>query len=231
MEPLDREELEVIHFIETYWNAEDEFPSLKDLMKQFPDLDLEESFDKDTFIKALDLRGVIVPPDFDKYRSGQLTKPKMTKAQMAAVVLITDFRDRRSQGSKLKSIGVTTVQWNGWLRNAHFKKYLHDLSSKHFHDSLEVAHSGLLKKVEEGDTNAVKFYLELTGRYGGENTTVENLRLVISRLVESIQKHVREPEVIAAIEADFKLIADGKQPDSSPVGKMNVMVRNIEGAI
>ena len=199
---LSVKEIQVINWIEEWWLRRGSFPPVDQIKEFFPDFDLKESLNHDLFLTSLDNRGIKLPSADDK----------LSNEQLAAIAVMANFRDPRSPIAKLRSIGVTMTKWQGWMRNKHFKEFLHDLSATNFTDSIDVAQAGLLKAVEKGNTEAVKFYLEITGRYVPQSQEVTNIRLVIARLLEVLQIHVKDPNVLRVIMSDFETVVAGGQP-------------------
>ena len=195
MQPLTSYELEIVNNVEQYWHQHSKFP---------PDSFFKGSInllEKPAFKRAMAARGISINPS-------QL----LTKEQMAAVLAVTNYLDRRSQGAKLKALGISPQQWGGWLRNQDFKKYLHEVSSSFYEDALHVAQDAVIKKVEQGDMNAVKFYMESTNRYNSNQGEIQNLRVIIAKLVEVLQRRVTDPEILNSISHDFNLILNGQDP-------------------
>jgi hypothetical protein len=192
MEPLTLDEIKLVNKVEQYWHIKREFPP-----EDFFDNKL--ILNKPAFKRAMSMRGILMPsPDND-----------LSSEQMAAILVITNYLDKRSQAAKLKSLGVTPQQWQGWLKDHKFKTYLHNISSSTFEDALPTAYEGLLKKVEAGDVNAVKFYMEVTGRYTEDAGQVQNLKIIVARLIEVIQRRVKDPELLRAISSDFNTVLTG----------------------
>lgn len=202
--PLTALQQRVIGWINERWMAGLGFPSDNLVYKRFPEFDLKESLQHDIFLKALHNRGIILPSVHDE----------LTNEQLAAISVVCNFADQRSRSAKLRSLGITATKWQGWMKNKSFKKYLHDLSATNFQDNVHVAHEGLLKAVDRGSVDAIRFYLESTGRYTQSSAESQNIKIILARVIESIQKHVKDPNVLRAIAQDFELIMAGKAPIS-----------------
>lgn len=208
--PLTPVELDVISWIEHFcFNSKGQLPS-DDLVKaEFPGFNYKEAKSDPTFATALINRGITAPT---RHSSG------LSNQQVAAVLTVANFADRRAFTTKLNKLGITAAQWKGWLNNPKFKAFLNEATARDLEDSLNVVHDGLLKASDKGDVNAIKFYMELTGRHKPENQTVINLQVYLSRIVESIQRHVSGlpdgQKVISAIAKDFETILKGEIPQS-----------------
>lgn len=133
--------------------------------------------------------------------------------QLAAILLVANLSDRRGLKTKLNSVGVTLTQWNAWKKQKIFQEFLEQQLNKDLDTSLDAAFRGLHVGMDKGDPRAVQLYLELTGR---QPTEVErNYRQAIARIVESVQRHVKDPQIIAAIARDFEQIEQGRSPIAS----------------
>ena len=209
MPPLLPRQSQLISWIEASWHRTGNFPNKGHLNKSklYEDGDL----DHPTLRFALAQRGIDVPLT----RDDEIPK-ELTKEQLSAILTITDYTDKRSHMSKLKSLGLTSQQWHGWLANPTFKNYLHDVSSRGFKDATHLAEEGLIKGLERGDTNAVKLYMEMSGQYTQDTGTNLNIKIVVARIVESIQRHVQDPQTIQLIANDFEVIMGGGVPDTTP---------------
>ncbi len=205
MEPLTTQEALVIGFIEQFWNARGFFPPPNDLKRRGV-TDTNALYRKPVFIKAMQSRGITIPSDMG-------APVDLSKEQLAAILAMTDPLDRRLASSKLKLLGITTQQWNAWMKSEVFKSYVHELSAKNFVDGIHMAQVGLAKKLEDGDVNAIKYYYEVTGRFqGGDSSNVQNLRLIIAKLVEVLQRRIKDPDLLGEIGRDFDIILSGGTP-------------------
>lgn len=205
---LNPEEISAIHKIETYWQTYGRF--------QAPEgFNIREAIKKPAFIRALENRGIALPSTSEGF--------SLSEKQLAAITTVADFTNKKSIRSKLSSLGITMTEWQGWLRDEKFKEVLHKITSSTFEDSLHIAQTGLVQSMERGDVSAIKYYMEITGRYRESDLNAQNVKLMITRLIEAIQYRVKDPETMKALANDFNLIFDGKEP--------NYSVKQIEGVI
>lgn len=201
--------LQVIGWIEQYWLTRGKFPPVGRIKETYPRFNLKNALKHNTFRLALDNRGITIPPD--TLLEGEIERvADLTNEQIAAISVYVNFADPRSRTRKLSEMGIPPSKWNGWLQNKNFTDFLHELSTRNFTNSLSVAQEGLLKAVDRGDTNAVKLYMEMTGRYTANSGQNQNVRVIVARVVESIQKHVKDPNVLRAIANDFEVIMRGE---------------------
>lgn len=194
-------DMKVLVWIEQYHLRVGEFPNRELLSRQFPDFDLEANLKNEVFLNALKNRGIKLPSSDDN----------LSNEQVAAIAAVANFvADGRSLRAKLKDLGISPTKWQGWMRQKEFKTFLHDLTGNNFKDSLHVAQEGLLRSVERGNTDAIKFYLEATGQYQSPET--QNIKIILSRIMEAITINVKDPDVVRAIAADFERIMTGQPP-------------------
>jgi hypothetical protein len=199
----------VLNWVEQAYHKKRAFPSLKSIAdewpKTFPTINhVQNWIDSPVVNQALSNRGLLSG-------SAALTKQDtLSPAQSAAILTIANLSDRRSYTTKLKSLGITLTQWNAWKKQKAFRDFLHSQLTDDFETSLDRALSGLLKSVDSGNPRAVELYMEMTGRQPTENE--RNFKLAISRIVESVTRHVKDPTVIRAIAEDFEKIERGIDP-------------------
>lgn len=198
--PLSSDEIEAINFIEQYWHDNRRFPTEAELEKAYG-ASVERFFAHPTVHAALEARGIPRPPG----SKDELPKG-LTKLQLAAALKFLDVEDKRSLATKLKEIGVTTSQWYGWMKGKRFRDFVTDNTTRDFEESLHEAQMGLRKAVSDGNPAAIKLYYELTNRYNSNDGQIGNLKVVISQIIEAVQRHVTDPETLELIASDFSMI-------------------------
>lgn len=211
MNTLTVRDNQVISWLEVQYHETSSFPTVlliqSEWPKTFPTLpDVEHWLSQPHIHNALKNRGI--NPHTKPSQSSNLSQP-----QAAAILVVANLSDRRSLQAKLKSLGISTTQWAAWKKQPHFKKFLHEQLTADFETSLDRALSGLLKAVDNGNPRAVELYLEMTGRQPTENE--RNYRLAISRIVETITRHVKDPNLRRAIAEDFDKIERGIDPTAT----------------
>jgi hypothetical protein len=217
MQPLTELQLRVVTYIEQLHTRHGVFPRFKKLDLLFGEeegWDINEFLKHPTFRLALINRGITAPYSMNTGapEDEQYTPPKnFTREQMAAIATVINFEDRRSRSTKLKELGIPPTQWAGWMKDIAFKEYLQEVSAASLMDNVHVAHEGLLKSVDRGDVNAIKFYMEVTGRHTTDAPAMQNMKVMLTRLIESVQRHV-EPATMRLIAQDFDLIMTGGVP-------------------
>ena len=206
MSTLTVRDRNVLSWIETTYHDTHYLPTALQIQASWPK----------TFPTVPDVEFWLVKPHISQALSNRgLSKSdsqpsNLSEAQAAALLVVANLTDRRSVQTKLKSLGVTTTQWNAWKKQKHFRDLLHKQLTDDFETSLDRALSGLLKSVDSGNPRAVELYMELTGRQPTENE--RNYRLAISRIVECITRHVKDPTTRRLIAEDFDKIERGIDP-------------------
>lgn len=207
---MSPEQMKVLTFIEQWWHINESFPPVGTFSKQFPDFDINESLRHEGFRLALSNRGIHAPAQVNM--PGQTIPNALTPEQLAAITVMVNYADTRPRGTKLKELGISTTKWAGWMKNPVFKEYLQGLTAANFQDAMYIANEGLMKAIDRGDTNAVKFYMEITGRYTQDTPALQNVKLVVAKLVEAVQRHVKDPELLRSIGQDFDALLKGEAP-------------------
>lgn len=143
------------------------------------------------FAEAMSLRGV-----------GAIAEDGLSPQQAAVLNVLEDFSDPRTLTAKLKACGVSRVQYNAWLTDPLFKSLYERRVEGHLRDAHLTALSTIMQNAENGDQRAAEKVLEINGRYNPQNAELQHARAVVQAMVESIQRHVKDPEVVEAIIRD-----------------------------
>lgn len=95
----------------------------------------------------------------------------LTPIQLAAANTLLDLTDTRSQRKKLQDLGVSSRQYQAWLKDANFQGYLRERSEGLIGDIQHEAMLALADRVIGGDLKAIEYYHELTGRFVKQRNT------------------------------------------------------------
>ena len=68
---------------------------------------------------------------------------------------------------------------------------------------MHEAHLALMDSVASGDVAAIKLYYEMTGRWSSKTVGDMNIEFVLMRILEILQQHIRDPELLERIGNDF----------------------------
>lgn len=197
---LTDDELDLVFYIERHHSSTGNAPSDSQICARFANVTPEmlADFKKHPLvIRSMGARGIPFPDPGEKF----------SQRQMAAAATMLSYVDRRSDEKKLRDIGVTPREWAGWLQDEEFASYLRDRSEKMAEHSLHEAHLGLIKGMRAGNTASIKLFLEMQGRYAPDQEVQINVRLVLHKFIEVIQKHINDPLTLHNIARDLSNIA------------------------
>lgn len=180
-------------WFETFWHRHNRYPAPDEIMGHFKfTLEQVQILNVAPFwVKSCERRGIRLPSS-----SG------LSPEQVAAISLIANFTDRRSIPAKCAALGITEEQLNGWYADPAFKQELAIRVDASLDNSFPEVQASLIKQIQKGNFPAIKFYYEITGR--AQTPEQINLKLALLKVQEAIQKHVKDPEVLAAISAELR---------------------------
>lgn len=217
VKPMTTEMLEGLKIIELNWHASGKF-------KPPVGFKLYTALQNDSFRRALINRGIKLPKsEAEEELEASLSIPSLTQQQTAAVLTVVNFSDKRSRNAKLRDLGISVSTWNGWLRDEGFREYYFKLANQQFAHALPIAQESLVRAMEAGKVEGIKFYMDLQGKGpASAEASGHNVRMVLQKLIEVLQLHIRDPELLGAIGIDFDRVLKGE----SPVGPQNALVQS-----
>jgi hypothetical protein len=179
-------------WFESFWHRHGRYPKNDEIMGYFKfTLQQVELLNMSPYwIKSLEERGIRVPE-----------KSGLSAEQVAAISLITNFSDRRSIPAKIAAIGVTEEQINGWYKDPEFKKELAERSEAVFEIAHPEVQASLIRQIQKGNFQAIKFYYEVTGRASSPEQI--KLKQAMQSLMEAVQRNVQDPATLKAIGDDL----------------------------
>jgi Helix-turn-helix of insertion element transposase len=193
------------------------------------------------FVDALRSRGI--PEHLLRTESGTFNGRILTEKQMQVANVLLDTLDKRSRLKKLTELGISTAEYNQWLRDPIYRQYCLERSEQLLLDNQHVAHMSLIDRVAQGDISAIKYFNSMTGRYRERAQTAVEVNVqnnygndTLISIVEIIQRHVKDPAVLSAIGDDILALQRGNQPDvvtmpSGASGYVEPAPKSIEGSI
>lgn len=199
----------VLPWVETFWHSHKRYPRDEELIAKFgfTKVQLMQMHEAKYYKLCLESRGITREVN------------NLSARQVAAITLITNFSDTRPTEIKMASIGVTTEELNGWYANPTFQRELASRADSILDNVYPEAQAQLARQVKKGNFPALKFYYEITGRAQSPETV--NVKMAMMRLVEVIQKHVQDPEVLAKIAMEMRGI-----PELNPNASISGAVAN-----
>lgn len=212
LEPWQRD---MVNYVERIHSVTGSFPDDEDtlaylrlLKHEVSEEDIDNAKENPLFKASMQSRGIVLDSYFISAR------------QLAAVDAMLNLVDRRSDEKKLRDLGISTTEWSTWMLNKNFAEYVKQRSENMLENNLHMAHMGLMRGVNQGNTASIQLYYKLTGRYDPDQEQSVNIRLVIGKVLEAIQKHVRDPNKLNALAVEMSQIAIEA---GSPVANNNVI--------
>ena len=193
----------VIDFIEVRYSMDGRVPSptairahISNYYPTYPNI--QPDLTRRPILQGLALRGINIDP---------ASRDALTPEQIACAQVVLDFSDARPIKKKLTDLGISTQKYNNYLRMPAFQDYLKQRAELLLGDTMHVAHTALLQKVEKGDVNAIKLYYEVTGRHTPSQPNQINVDTVLITVLEAIQRHVKDPLILRAIANEIGAIS------------------------
>jgi len=185
----------IIPWIETYYHSKNSYPLDSELRQQFGfnSQELLVLHNSKFYLQCLDRRGISRPGT-----SG------LDARQLAAIAIITNFSDVRNSNYRLEEAGITPEELQGWYSSKEFTNELSRRAEGAFANFAPSATTQLGRQIERGNLNAIKFYYEITGRASSPEAV--NVKRAMQVLIEAVQKHVKDPEVLAAIASEVQAV-------------------------
>lgn len=148
--------------------------------------------------EKLEARGVPKPDESD------ILSPK----QIQALVVITNARNMK-WAARLKQAGVTVAEWQSWLKQPNFRMVYDKYAEGRLRDAIPEGISALSDKAADGDLNAVKLVLEMTGRHDPNGGKEVNIQAILVGIVEILQQEVSDMEVLMRVVNRIKGLQTG----------------------
>jgi hypothetical protein len=210
---LSKEQHGLILYVEQYYWRTSSMPVFNEAVCA-KDL-WDDSWADGRFLDALAARGI---PEH-LLRSTGPGLQILTEQQMAVANVLLDVLDSRSRIKKLTEMGISTQQYNLWLRDPVYRQYCLDRAESLLIENQPVAHMSLINRVSQGDLGAVKYFNSLTGRYREREKAQVEVNVnnqfgapQLIAIVEIIQKYVKDPETLELIGRDILELNTG--PDA-----------------
>lgn len=150
--------------------------------------------------------------------------PGLTAAQVYCAQIMTNPADKRDFGRKLKSAGVTHIQYRNWLKQPAFSAYMQQIGEDLLNNHVQDVNAMLVNKATGGDTAAMRMYYEINGKLGLNREQNTDLYKVINGLIEIITRRLAgTPELLQAISSDIDVLIQG--------GTVNTDLPILEGTV
>lgn len=201
---LTPQDWDILVFVEEDWVLKGTFPTVSRISQitGIPDTEVTETLFKEVFKKALDVRGIQVIQD--QYS-------RLKPLQLAAINSILNISDPRSRAAKLRALGIPPQTFANWKKQKYFMEAMRVRSEALFGETMPEMHKALVDKALDGDPTAMKQYYAMSGRWSDKHSVeTMNVRFLLLKVIETIQRHVSDPSTLAAIANDFEALMGGE---------------------
>jgi len=113
---------------------------------------------------------------------------QMNERQLMALNVVADTTDKRSKTAKLKALGVSSVEWRGWMRQKEFNDSFSAMVSTAVKDAIPMAEIKLAEMAEAGDLNTIKFLFEYTGKYNPAQQQAVDAQALMNVMIDAAQE-------------------------------------------
>lgn len=220
---LSGPEKSLINFYELQWALRSHVPTVDECAQHLnlKHVEINYMLTRREVVKALEKRGI-------PWR--QHSQVDLTPTQVAVAITMMNFSDTRSNSDKLDQMGVNATQYQAWLKDPTFKNLIDNLADQNLNNIRPTAIGELTKKINEGDWNAIKYYLDATGEFAGD--AAPQSEQLIRMIIEIIQRHVKDPVTIMAIATDIKAASQNRTLEVvDPHSNVNPQHREITGEL
>ncbi len=202
-EVLSSESYSILCYVEDRWFQKEQFPAVSEIAKKtgIDQVKVVEQLSSPLLKRSLEARGIPLFADLDDILSPQ---------QIACINLLLNVSDSRTQGEKLKALGIKPATFYGWKRQKKFMDAFRRQGERLFGDTQAQVHYALAKSAMNGDINAIKYYNQVSGRYDSSKTVeLMNVKFLMQKMLETIQRHVTDPAQLQAIAQEFEALMTG----------------------
>lgn len=192
-------ESNLVTFLDQHYQLSGELLTAERAFKEFgiPVGQFKAALDNTEVREALVERGII----FERFERDDWTKESLTPMQLMVANQLLDLTDTRTNKKKLQDLGVSTLQYNAWLKDPVFKNYMHKRAEQMIGDNKHEADAALLDKIRSGDLKAIAYYNEWTGRFVQQRGPANqvDVGMLVIRVLEIIEEEVEDPETLVKI--------------------------------
>lgn len=228
---LTTEQYRLLLYMEQYYWRRGGLPTFKQMELEGVEIDelfYLESWNNKRFIDGLRARGIpehllITEAATDKAFNGKV----LTEQQMTVANVLMDTLDKRSRIKKLTELGVSTQEYSSWLKDPVYRNYCLERAEALLHENQSTVHMALIERATQGDLGAIKYFNALTNRYAEKASAAVEVNVnnygndTVIQIVEIIQTHVKDPEVLKLIADDILALQGGprREVSAGPAGK------------
>jgi hypothetical protein len=129
----------------------------------------------------------------------------LTSRQIALLDSLSDISDKMSLSTRLRKLGISVVEFKGWLKHDAFLKAYNQFGEGAMRNAIPLAKVQLAKKMEQGDLGAIKFGFEVTGEYNPNDRKQVDAQRLVQVIFDVIEEEIKDPELIRRIGSKITL--------------------------
>lgn len=151
----------------------------------------------------------IATPEFKRALSLRGVTPNstgLTREQDLVLLTLTDPSDGKNLQQKLRACGVSFATYRGWMKQPVFRAQMEAFTEGALSDNSHALVQ-LDKLAGQGDLAAIKFKMELNGRYDPNKQQNIDVIAMMSMMMDIISRNVRDQDQLANISQEFGALA------------------------
>ncbi len=198
----------IISAIHTMYLYSEQVPEFDEVLTNYPNIrkgDLLAAWQSDAIAEALDYRGVPWNPE-----GGLSMKQEML------IMALSDPTDRTTPETVLKRMGISGTTYRTWQKNPLFAAHLERATYSSYKEGVPLARRALIGNAIAGNQQAIELLFKITGEYDPQNRAEQDMKLVVTTVIESVLRHVQDPEIRRAILNDTESAVVGFRLSAPP---------------
>lgn len=197
-------------YIESFYWTNDRYPTLDEVEKYTGWSQAQLDLISEPINTQLKQRG---HPPFN-FKIKKISKRRELDPNfVAACAVICDPLNKATPAAKLKLAGLSTREWQVMLGVKENADYFQKRMAKVFKGAEQSAQMTLVKNIDSGDLQSVKYYHEMTGIYRPNTETLLNLGVLLSQLMEILATYVPS-NILLEVATKFEKVIEGHSTET-----------------
>lgn len=123
----------------------------------------------------------------------------LTAEQIGIITILANPSDGKDLKRKLRDAGISWAKFEVWLKQPHFKEFYDKRMADSLKQMIPMAQQQIAAKMAAGDTNAIKFGMELTGFYNPNDKKQVDAQALVQIILDVIEEEVTDPSILKNI--------------------------------
>lgn len=123
----------------------------------------------------------------------------LTAEQVGIVTILANPSDGKDLKRKLRDAGISWSKFEVWLKQPHFKEFYDKRMTDSLKQMIPMAQQQIAAKMAAGDTNAIKFGMELTGFYNPNDKKQVDAQALVQIILDVIEEEETDPDKLKRI--------------------------------